>query len=216
MRKASRITPDQANELLGKRVRQARQALGLSQGELAERLTAKLGRSVTVSTMSRLEKGDRPTTIADLYALAESLEVRVDRLLPSNEPLMEAVLPVFLGLDAAENTRIHLEKELRITLRHESELTKAMVGYWELLAWRMGEDFSHDEVASALERLYDGMLMEGVSSPAFEILEALDPPIEALNSMLSAEAIREGEKVDHETLKQKLVSLVFEYFPREA
>lgn len=72
--------PLDAGERLARNVRDRRKALGLTLSDLSERL-GRLGRPFGVSTLSRLELGDRQCTVDDLEALATALEVAPGELL---------------------------------------------------------------------------------------------------------------------------------------
>ena len=75
-------TPQTQNEIVGKNVATYRDALGISQAQLAKRLAERLGKkSVDPTTITRLESGKRPTTIDELAALADVFEVDIPTLL---------------------------------------------------------------------------------------------------------------------------------------
>lgn len=62
------------NELVGSRIRGLRDARGLTQVELSDAV-ASLGLSMSRATLIRLEKGERPATVAEVVALALVLVV---------------------------------------------------------------------------------------------------------------------------------------------
>ncbi len=71
-----------ASERLAANVVQLRQVAGITQGELAERLT-RMGHPMQFNTVSKIERAARPVTIEDLEALSRVLNVRtLDLLLP--------------------------------------------------------------------------------------------------------------------------------------
>ena len=80
-------------EALGRRLRAARQARGLTQGEVAQDV-------MSVAYLSRIEGGHRRPTVPALEALALRLQVSVDSLL--GEPERSEVDEVRLALDYAE------------------------------------------------------------------------------------------------------------------
>ncbi len=80
-------------EALGGRLRSARQALGLTQGEVAADV-------MSVAFLSRIESGHRRPTAPALQALAQRLEVSVEHLL--GEPDAREVDEIRLALDYAE------------------------------------------------------------------------------------------------------------------
>lgn len=69
-------------EWFGRRVSEHREAAGWSQQHLAEELGRRLGKTVKQPTITRIERGTRPTTIAELFALSEAFGVPVQSLLP--------------------------------------------------------------------------------------------------------------------------------------
>ncbi|SHP01296.1 putative DNA binding protein [Mycobacteroides abscessus subsp. abscessus] len=70
------------NRLVGRNTAEFRGQKGLSQAELATRLAAQLGKtSIDPTTITRLESGKRPTTVDELVALAQILDVDVSSLL---------------------------------------------------------------------------------------------------------------------------------------
>lgn len=70
------------NKLVGRNTAEFRGQRGLSQAELATRLATQLGKnSIDPTTITRLESGKRPTTVDELVALAQILDVDVNSLL---------------------------------------------------------------------------------------------------------------------------------------
>lgn len=70
-------TPD---ELMGEEIRQRRERLGLTQRELAERVSA-LGWPVDSTAITRVEKGQRAIRVAQLRTIAKALDVKASDLL---------------------------------------------------------------------------------------------------------------------------------------
>lgn len=66
---------------LGRNVRALRERLGWSQDRLAEMLSVQLDRDVKGVTVLRLEKGTRPTTVGELFALSLIFEIPAEDLL---------------------------------------------------------------------------------------------------------------------------------------
>ena len=95
--------------LVGRRIRAERERLGLTQGELGEKLGEKLGRSWPRQAVSAAEQGNRAFTAAELLAIAFTLDMSVGGMLMppagvdvvelpngtsfSREELVAAVLP---------------------------------------------------------------------------------------------------------------------------
>lgn len=91
-----------------------KQALGISQSELASRLAAELGKSkVDPTTITRMESGKRPITVADLEALSRIFSIGVDQLLEENADELVS-LKRFIADWAADSARI-AAAEMRMT-----------------------------------------------------------------------------------------------------
>ena len=73
-------TTDGNNNLCGKKVCQARKALGISQRELADRLQL-VGLDVDKNAIQRIEAGKRFVTDIELVALAQVLALSLEDLL---------------------------------------------------------------------------------------------------------------------------------------
>lgn len=61
-------------KIIGDRIRQGRERLGITQAELGERLAPLLGRSLSRQAISNTEAGNRSFTAVDLVAIAHALE----------------------------------------------------------------------------------------------------------------------------------------------
>ena len=73
-------------DVVGTRIRAAREALGMSQRELGERLAAYLGRSLFAQAVSAMEQGKRDFVAAELLALAAILKKPPGWFLTTDEP----------------------------------------------------------------------------------------------------------------------------------
>lgn len=71
---------DGSNNLCGRKVREARRELGISQRELADRLQL-IGLDVDKNAVQRIEAGKRFVTDIELLALAQVLQLSVADLL---------------------------------------------------------------------------------------------------------------------------------------
>ncbi|WP_016691454.1 helix-turn-helix domain-containing protein [Rhodococcus rhodochrous] len=67
-------------EVIGTRIQQRREQLGLSQAKLGEMLAATLGKPWSRQAVSLAEKGGRAFVAAELVALAESLDISIAQL----------------------------------------------------------------------------------------------------------------------------------------
>ncbi len=61
---------------IGKRIKQIRQSMGISQTELARRI-----KYLNQSQVSKIEKGDRKATVQDLVEIAKALGVSTDEII---------------------------------------------------------------------------------------------------------------------------------------
>ena len=80
----SEVTPVDA-ETIGRRLRDCRERLGMTQGELAGKA------AVGVSSISEFENGRREPTLSQLRKLADAMSADVARFLSSDEPRVETV-----------------------------------------------------------------------------------------------------------------------------
>lgn len=67
-------------EVIGTRIQQRREQLGLSQAKLGEMLTDTLGKPWSRQAVSLAEKGGRAFVAAELVALAEALDISIAQL----------------------------------------------------------------------------------------------------------------------------------------
>ena len=80
------------SDLFAMRMREERERAGVTQAELASRLSDLLGARVAVPIISRMESMDRTVRIEEAVAIAEALGVSLDRLLsPSDGDLQDRI-----------------------------------------------------------------------------------------------------------------------------
>lgn len=83
------VLPDETERLvateLGRRVKDLRRALGLTQTDLARKLAA-YGVTMHQTTVAKLEGGTRPTTVHELLGLVRVLDCEPGQLLPPMGP----------------------------------------------------------------------------------------------------------------------------------
>lgn len=148
-------------EALGRRLRAARSARGLTQGEVARSL-------MSVAYLSRIEAGQRGPTYPTLVALAERLDVSVESLL--GEPERSVVDEIRLALDYAElslesgqpeDAETHLSTALE---RMETSRLDGMRDRARLLHARSLEATNReDDAIIELEQLVDDTAADGVT-----------------------------------------------------
>lgn len=103
------------NVSIGTRIRDLRNAHGMSQARLADALSARLGKAFDSSAMTRTEKGSRRLQADEAVLLAEIFEVPISSIFTEVNP-REAILRD-LAAKRAEQSRIgreiaYLEEEL--------------------------------------------------------------------------------------------------------
>jgi transcriptional regulator with XRE-family HTH domain len=97
----------------GRRVKMARAKADLSQTELAEKISAEIGKEVSHTFISRIEKGKRDVEFGILLVIAKTCDVSVDFLLARSDnpgyrnPFYGLPLPAswdadYLNLDPAD------------------------------------------------------------------------------------------------------------------
>ena len=87
--------------LLGKRIREERLRLGMTQEKLAEEV------NISTAYLGQIERGERSVTLDKLIPLANRLGVTVDFLLadyiaPNNDIAIDRVYQLLMGKTAAE------------------------------------------------------------------------------------------------------------------
>ena len=81
----------------GERIEQARKFVGLTQEQLADRISELLGREIGRQVIYNIEKAKRPTNVDELRAIAVALDQSEDWLDVSPEGRFNS-MPVILGL----------------------------------------------------------------------------------------------------------------------
>lgn len=77
---------------LVRNVKGMRERLGLTQGDLAKRMNALGWANFHPTTVSRIEKGDRPVRVSEAHALAEALETDMGHMFDSDDLQMSVAL----------------------------------------------------------------------------------------------------------------------------
>ena len=108
----------QGRESLGRRVRELREAAGLTQGELAER--SSIGRV----TLVRIEQGDQSPRFSTLMAVAGALDLTVDGILVGPGQLVQA--PDTTKISTMEEPESQREYELLELSTQQRDVLKAL------------------------------------------------------------------------------------------
>lgn len=103
---------DTANAAIGRKVAALRTDSGLLQAQLAERLTEKLGKRVDPTTITRLERGQRPVTVVELLALGDIFAVPATTLMPERGVVEQELSNWTHRVESLDRQRIELEASL--------------------------------------------------------------------------------------------------------
>ncbi|MGO1054527.1 helix-turn-helix domain-containing protein [Crossiella sp. CA198] len=96
----------QIEKIIGERVRDAREASGLTQVQLGQKLGDLLGKPWSRQAVSSAEQGGRLWTAAELIAVAHVLETTVTRLLTPSAFVQKIELPSGALLDRSRLTAV--------------------------------------------------------------------------------------------------------------
>jgi len=119
------MQPAEFNHQFGKRVASLRGQAGLNQTELAARLGDALSKKMDPTTVTRMERGTRPTSVTEIYALVEALGVGIRDLLPSEQPVQHAVLQLGGRLRSLDNELSEARTTVRSIQRLHDEVAEA-------------------------------------------------------------------------------------------
>lgn len=103
-----------------RRMRQERVAAGLTQAELAARVSRRAGHTVHTSIYTRMEQGARAIRLSEAVAIAEELGVSLSSLLYSRDAVDDELAQLRQDLAAARWRADQIEEELdgaRVTVR---------------------------------------------------------------------------------------------------
>ena len=78
--------PERTGEMFARRLREARQAAGISQTGLARRISERLDGRLDGPTITRIEKGERSVRIEEAVAAAQALDVPLAALVTDETP----------------------------------------------------------------------------------------------------------------------------------
>lgn len=103
---------DEIRRRLGESIKAFRESQGWSQTELAERLGAQLGKAVDPTTITRMERGSRPTTVDELYALSATFSTSPLSLIPGTGAIDRLVADYEVDAKYREAEVVRLRSEI--------------------------------------------------------------------------------------------------------
>lgn len=115
----------------GRRVREARDALGVSLSDLCEELE-RHGVKLNTSQVSKIEHADRPTNVAEVVALKHALHLASYDQLLGFETLTDLEKTLMADewlFSRAFRRRADLERELRAALEEERQIAERLRGW---------------------------------------------------------------------------------------
>lgn len=207
----------ETNAIIGARVAELRSAASMSQAHLAEALAMRLGKGkIDPTTITRLERGQRPIAVAELIALASVFNLSPSELLPEVRVIdqqletwlreaqnlsvdMVALEAELEDLAVERDAASALWKAFKVLRRYRSDGTNAGVG--DALA----------EIAEYVESCTDGTPLKR-RIDLVTVLQDLD-----LSPELIAEAIESAGGADDGVSPTKLVRYINLHapFPRD-
>jgi len=155
---------DDVNRYVQENVRALRTERGWRLADLSERLQA-AGRPMAISTLSKLERGERSVDAADLVALTEALEVPISRLIIDPELAdQNAVNKLLNDWTQSYRERNQAIRGLEVTTAFIGELPIADATRERVRAWTADFFENYDFDAAAL-RLFEALDMEPPTKP---------------------------------------------------
>lgn len=163
---------------LGRYVTSLRQAREWNQSALARELGERLGKKVDPTTITRMERGNRPTTVDEILAMSEIFGVSPTSFLPPEGVIGDLYSKWKVELDSLERRRGRLEIEV-IEVRTQSSWYRSLVRAGEVLT-----DYTRDgttdglceavvSIATAIDR---GQTWLPESVPFIDILREIGVP----------------------------------------
>ncbi|BCN57134.1 helix-turn-helix domain-containing protein [Prescottella equi] len=154
----------ETNAVIGEKIAQLRGKAEMSQAELASALAEKMGKErIDPTTITRLERGQRPITVMELIALAQVFDVPEESLLPESDAVEKALS---YWMRQVEECGLYLEVLKARQATSKDELAQATILASALAALRNYQQDGNDtEVAYALSVLGDFADEQGGDSP---------------------------------------------------
>lgn len=112
--------------VFGRRVREVREAVGLSQAQLAKELV-KRGVKLSPSQVAKVERGERPTNVAEAWALKVALKVEMGWLFGEGDKSPEELrsMEIAWHLSRIQQRERELTAELDMLNRERERLWQA-------------------------------------------------------------------------------------------
>ncbi|NKR96223.1 helix-turn-helix domain-containing protein [Rhodococcus hoagii] len=144
----------ETNAIIGEKIAQLRGKAELSQAELASALAEKMGKErIDPTTITRLERGQRPITVMELIALAQVFDVPEESLLPESNAVEKAFS---YWMRQIEELAQYLDLLKAREETSKEELAQATILASSLAALQnYQQDGNETEVADALSTLGD-------------------------------------------------------------
>lgn len=120
------MQPDGARAQLGRTIKALRESQGWNQTELANRLATQMGKAVDPTTITRMERGTRPTTVDELFALGAVFSMEPNRLLEGPETVTQyaELRSLVLAIRGLQWDIAVAEQDLKDRVREAEELLK--------------------------------------------------------------------------------------------
>lgn len=200
--------------ILGQNVTAAREKRGWTQAELAEQMSNLLGKPFNTSTVNRLEKGNRPTPLTEVFALAELLRVSVNDLLPPQDDLMAVSKALFSTLHDTDSHILRNVRELEELRARRRDLSRAVTAYWVLR--RAQSDLSSPDdsarIRDSAALLYDTLFSLGQRMHAYDLADALNLSEEDQVAVMGA---IDDESVTPQEVRDIFLDLVEAHFKKK-
>lgn len=127
------------NVLVGENLRRIREARGLTTDEVARYLSERLDKDVQTHTVQRLERGTRPTTVDEIWALADLYGLRTREAMFIED---DGVLAQLLAFEQASREAEQRARELQQAAReYESARAEVLKVMRDLRGAGVGDDY---------------------------------------------------------------------------
>lgn len=117
---------DAVPEVFARRLRQERRARGLSQAELAERVSKLLGIAVDGSAVTRIEKHARAVRLQEAITIAEVLDLPLSALIDDKAATDDEIAVLAIELEAARGLEAEAHRAHQAALRRVRSISRRM------------------------------------------------------------------------------------------